>query len=193
MQRYTCEQLLADPWVSGEHFRIVKDRAESAAHAAEEHVAAGSLGGAARRMRLHNAKRKFRRGIRAIMAANLLSHLLAGLEKEKVLVSIGQVYDEARLRELYEVFGQRAAAESHDDEREGFFDVAALKASTKVLSKEGFCAVLMRYEFSNFNSILIRFYFDLIRHICDQNLPGGRGLDRSGRRAVQAIPGAGPI
>ena len=79
----------------------------------------GSLGGAARRMRLHNAKRKFRRGIRAIMAANLLSHLLAGLEKEKVLVSIGQVYDEARLRELYEVFGQRAAAESHDDEREG--------------------------------------------------------------------------
>ena len=144
VQRYTCEQLLADPWVSGEHFRIVKDRAESAAHASEEHVAAGSLGGAARRMRLHNAKRKFRRGIRAIMAANLLSHLLAGLEKEKVLVSIGQVYDEARLRELYEVFGQRASAESHDDEREGFFDVAALKASTKVLSKEGFCAVLMR-------------------------------------------------
>ena len=40
----------------------------------------------------------------------------------------------------------------------GFFDVAALKASTKVLSKEGFCAVLMRYEFSNF----IRFYFDFI-------------------------------
>ena len=36
MQRYTCEQLLADPWVSGEHFQIVKDRAETAAHAAEE-------------------------------------------------------------------------------------------------------------------------------------------------------------
>ena len=96
-QRCTTADLLNHDWVSGEYFRVLKANVDGAFDTA----ATGQLSGTARRLRLHNSKRKFRSGIRAIMAENALEGLLAGLEKEKVLVSIGQSYDAEKLKKLY--------------------------------------------------------------------------------------------
>lgn len=137
-QRCTVKELLEDDWVSGEYFTALKKNVDDAFQTT------ATLSGTARRLRSHNAKRKFRSGIRALMAENALESLLAGLEKEKVLVSIGQSYDEKQLQALYDTFQKQAGGEAKRDAKKGLDGVSAIKASSKVISKAGFCTVLMK-------------------------------------------------
>eukprot|EP01046_Picozoa_sp_COSAG06_P012033 COSAG06_NODE_694_length_13019_cov_11.782043_14_plen_354_part_00 len=139
-QRCTVADLLKDEWVSGEYFRVMNKNVSEAFQTA----ATGQLSGTARRLRLHNSKKKFRSGIRAILAENALEALLAGLEKEKVLVSIGQSYNQEKLQTLYDTFQKQAAGEAKRDAKKGLEGISAIKASTKVISKTGFCAVVMK-------------------------------------------------
>lgn len=136
-QRCTVKELLDDDWVTGEYFRVMKKNLDDA-------FKPTALSGTARRLRSHNAKRKFRSGIRALIAENALESLLAGLEKEKVLLSIGESYDETQLQALYATFQKQAGGEAKRDAKKGLEGVSAIKASSKVISKAGFCAVLVK-------------------------------------------------
>ena len=137
-QRCTIQELLEDDWVNGEYFRIMKENVVAS------FKTAAALSGTARRLRTHNAKRKFRSGIRALMAENALESLLAGLEKEKVLLNLGQLYNEQQLQALYDTFQKQAGGEAKRDAKKGMDRISVIKTSSKVISKAGFCAVLTK-------------------------------------------------
>jgi hypothetical protein len=75
---------------------------------------------------------------------NRLKGLLVGLEREEVLLQIGIRYTANDLLKMYALFDAARVGELKAEKKKGMPELAALKAANKIISKDGFCGVIMK-------------------------------------------------
>jgi AI-2 transport protein TqsA len=153
--RLTTEELLRHPWVSGQYFDDLRAKREGAHELADgnHHRKVGAhnevltpmnqLSGSVRRMRLCNAKRKFRSGIRTLIAQNALEGMLVGMQRQQLLLQIGAQYNEKKLMALYGLFEQQAKQDRRESKPlKNALDI--MKGPKTVIAKGSFAAVVMK-------------------------------------------------